>query len=176
MRMSKLFVLALLALTTMGSAFAQEVLVTSSGQSLDAFTVRTMAKRTGIENEYDPLASVELLNGKKTLIIAVGASIKGFGAAGITADIELTRTQDLIAAAKAQGTQIIGVHIGGLERRGGQSEQFIQLVADNADALVVTEAGNEDGYFTTVSEARGIPLSIIKQPALIGTALAEIIN
>ncbi|HWJ88292.1 MAG TPA: DUF6305 family protein [Pelagibacterium sp.] len=155
---------------------AQEVLVTSSGQSLDAFTARTMLTRAGVESAYDPLAGVDQLDGKQILIVAVGASIKGFGAAGITAEHELARTQELIDAAKANGIRIIGVHIGGTERRGGQSEQFIQLIADNADAFVVSQAGNEDGYFTTVAETRGIPVEIIDMPAQVGTALSALVE
>lgn len=177
MRTSKLLLsLAFLTLGALAPAFAQEVLVTSSGQSLDAFTVRTMANRAGVETAYDPLAGVDLLEGKKALVIAVGASIKGFGAAGITAEVELARTRDLIEAAKADGLKIIGVHIGGPERRGGQSEQFIELVAENADALVVSEAGNSDGYFTTIAEQRDIPVNVIAQPALVGTALSELLE
>lgn len=165
-----------LAVLAAGPVMAQEVLVTSSGQSLDAFTARTMLTRAGVENAYDPLAGVDQLDGKQALVIAVGASIKGFGAAGITADVELTRTQELIDTAKAEGIRIIGVHIGGTERRGGQSEQFIALIAENADALVVSQAGNEDGYFTTVGEQRGIPVEIIDLPAQVGTALSELIG
>lgn len=170
-----LSVLAMVAATS-APALAQDVLVTSSGQSLDAFTARTMLTRAGVENAYDPLAGVDQLDGKQTLIIAVGASIKGFGAAGITADVELARTQELLDTAKAEGIRIIGVHIGGTERRGGQSEQFIALIADNADAFVVSAAGNEDGYFTAVGEERGIPVEIIDLPAQVGTALSALVE
>lgn len=58
-----------------------------------------------------------------------GASVKGFGAAGITVETELARTRAVLAAAQAAGTTVIGVHIGGAERRGCLSEQFIELVS-----------------------------------------------
>lgn len=177
MRVFKFIIpLAAGALISMGSAMAQEVLVTSSGQSLDAFTVRTVLNRSGVANVYEPLAMADALEGKQVLIIAVGASIKGFGAAGITAEHELTRTRELVEAAKAQGIRIIAVHIGGAERRGGQSEQFIQMVVENADALVVSGEGNEDGYFTNAAETQGIPIEVVDQPAQVGAVLAGLID
>jgi Domain of unknown function (DUF6305) len=149
------------------------VLVTSSGQSLDAFTVKTLLGRAKIVNEYDQNASLQMLEGKKTLIIVAGASVKGFGAAGITAETELARTRALLERAKSKSITIVGVHIGGAERRGGASEQFVQAVAAVADRLVVAKEGDADGYFAIVAKERGIPMTLIERPAEVGTALAQ---
>lgn len=170
------FLLSLTLGFSQGVLAAPTVLVTSSGQALDAFTTKTMLAQAGIENQYDAVAEVDDLTGKETLVIAIGASVKGFGAAGITADSEKERTQALLDAAKEQGIQVIGVHIGGSDRRGGLSEQFVTLVAEQADALVVTEEGNKDGYFTAVAEKQGIPLTIINLPMGVGKALVELIG
>lgn len=167
---------AILALPLASGAVAQEakpdVLVTSSGQALDAFTVKTLLTRAGIKNDYDPRVGVADLEGRKTLVVAFGASVKGFGAAGITAETEVARTNELLAAAGTSGIKVIGVHIGGAERRQGLSEQFVQLVSGKADRLVVWKAGNEDGYFTKVAEERGIPLVIVDKLAEAGPAIA----
>ncbi|MRX52015.1 hypothetical protein GI374_16680 [Paracoccus sp. S-4012] len=149
------------------------VLVASSGQALDAFAVQTLLTRAGVEVQYDPVATAEKLEGIGTLVLAMGASVKGFGAAGITAETELARTQELLDAAEAAGITVIGVHIGGEERRGGLSEQFINLVSSEADALVVWPAGNADGYFDGVAEQRDIPLFTVDQPMQVGTVLTE---
>jgi hypothetical protein len=149
------------------------VLVTSSGQALDAFAVQTMLTRAGVEVEYDAVATAEQLEGIGTLVIAMGASVKGFGAAGITAETELARTQELLDAAEEAGITVIGVHIGGEERRGGLSEQFIEVVSGEADALVVWPAGNADGFFDSVAEERDVPLITVEQPMQVGTALTE---
>ena len=165
------FSFALLLWPAAASAQDSTVLVTSSGQALDAFTVKTLLTRGKIPNTYDPVATVDQLAGMKTLVIAFGASIKGFGAAGITAETELARTQALIDAAKSSGIKIIGVHIGGTERRQGLSEQFVQLVAASADALVVYQPGDEDGFFTKTAADRGIELTLIEQPMKVGEAV-----
>jgi Domain of unknown function (DUF6305) len=149
------------------------VLVTSSGQSLDAFTVKTLLTRAGVNVDYDPRAAVDKLDGKKTLIIVAGASVKGFGAAGITAETELARTRALLDAAKANKIAVVGVHIGGTERRGGASEQFVKAVGTAADRLVVTKEGDQDGYFSGVAKERGIPLTLIDRPLEVGPALTQ---
>src|SRR5690606_25058028 len=114
---------------------AADTLVTSSGQALDAFAVKTLLERGGVENVYDAHAEADMVDGVTTVIIVMGASVKGFGAAGVTVETELARTREVLAAAQAAGVTVIGVHIGGAERRGGLSEQFIELVSHEADAL-----------------------------------------
>src|SRR5258708_32850886 len=79
------------------------VLVTSLGQSLDAFQVQLAARRAGIKFKYDPRADVDQLHDANTLFLSAGASLKGFGDAGITIKDELARAGHLLAAAKSTG-------------------------------------------------------------------------
>jgi hypothetical protein len=171
--------IGLIGIASLGSAQDKSaplelpVLVTSSGQALDAFTVKTLLGRAGVSVDYDTHASVEKLDGKKTLIIVAGASVKGFGAAGITAESELARTRALLDTAKAKNIAVVGVHIGGAERRGGASEQFVKAVGSAADRLVVTKEGDQDGYFSGLAKERGIPLTLIDRPIEVGPALTQ---
>jgi hypothetical protein len=151
------------------------VLVTSSGQALDAFTVKTLLGRAGVTASYDAKATDAALAGVKTVIIAVGASNKGFGQAGITAETELARTKAILEAAKAKGVIVVCVHIGGAERRKGLSVQFIELVCPQSDRIVVSKDGNADGYFTDLSKTKSIPLTEIQQSLEVGKTLASLI-
>jgi len=148
------------------------VLVTSSGQSLDGFTAKTLLTRAGVANDYKALAKVADLDKARTLVIAFGASVKGFGAAGVTADSELIRTRELLAAAREKKIRVIGMHIGGAERRTGLSKEIVELVAPASEWLIVWEDGNADGYFTKLAAERKIPLTVIKQPMESGKLLA----
>ncbi len=150
------------------------VLVTSSGQSLAAFTVKTMMARAGVAHEYKPLATVDEVKKFKTLVIAFGASVKGFGAAGITAATEIARTQAILKAARDQKIGLIGVHIGGAEGREGLSKQFVELVAAAVDLLVVWDDGNADGYFTKTAQQAKIPLIVVRQPIEVGATLKQV--
>lgn len=148
------------------------VLVTSSGQSLDGFTTKTLLTRAGIANDYKALATGADLEKVKTLIIAFGASVKGFGAAGITIDTEIARTTNLLAVARAKKIRIIGMHLGGAERRTGMSKEIVEIVAPACDWLIVWEDGNGDGYFSKLSTEKKIPLNLLKQPMEAGRTIA----
>ena len=82
------------------------VLITSCGQSPGPTTVKIVLQRLKLAYDIDPLATPETLQAKakagtpyKSLIIVMGASLKGMGAAGISMDDELKRAAALIACA-----------------------------------------------------------------------------
>ncbi len=143
------------------------VLVASCGQSIGPTTIKVVLQRLKMAYDIDPLATPETLKAKpyKSLIITMGASLKGMGAAGIQIEDELARTAALIAAARQQGVKIIGAHIEGMKRRSQGAaagdttdEQSIDAVAPNADILLVLKDGNSDGRFTVISNSKKIPL------------------
>ena len=148
------------------------VLVTSCGQSIGPTTIKVVLQRLKLAYDIDPLATPDALQAKamagrpyKSLIITMGASLKGMGAAGIAIEDELARAAALIAEARAQGVKIIGAHIEGLKRRAQGAaagdttdEQSIDAVAPYSDILLVLKEGNSDGRFTTIAQAKKIPL------------------
>jgi hypothetical protein len=148
------------------------VLVTSCGQSNGPTTIKVVMQRLKMAYDIDPLATPETLKAKakagtpyKSLIITMGASLKGMGAAGIEIEDELARAAALIAEARKEGIKIIGAHIEGLKRRAQGAaagdttdEQSIDAVAPNSNILLVYKEGNADGRFTAIAEAKRIPL------------------
>ena len=148
------------------------VLVTSCGQSIGPTTIKVVLQRLKMTYDIEPLATPETLQAKaksgtpyKTLIITMGASLKGMGAAGIEIEDELARAAALIAEARKSGVKIIGAHIEGMKRRSQGAaagdttdEQSIDAVAPNSDILLVLKEGNSDGRFTAISQAKKIPL------------------
>jgi hypothetical protein len=137
------------------------VLVTSIGQSLDAFQVQLAVRRAGIAFQYDPRAEADKLAEVKTVFLAVGASLKGFGDAGITIKDELARTGKLLDAAKSSGTTIVVLHMGGEERRDVLSNQLIELTAPRAHQLIIREDSDADGMFAGIAKSGNIPLTVI---------------
>jgi hypothetical protein len=143
------------------------VLVTSCGQSQAPAMLNVILKRVGVVYEILPLATPQDLKDKgcKTIIITMGASLKGMGAAGISIDDELKRIADVIDAAKKAKITIIGAHIEGMKRRAQGAdagdttdEQSIDAVAPKSDILLVIKEGNADGRFTNISQGKKIPL------------------
>jgi hypothetical protein len=150
------------------------IMITSSGQSPDAFVVKVLLDRAKISATYNNLLEAEELKGYKTLLIVMGGSTKGLGAAGIDEKFELDRTRKILDEAEKQGITMLGIHIGGEGRRGPLSMQFIEVVAPRMQALIVTEEGNKDGYFTKLSEEKNIPLVIVKTTPEVGEVLQKI--
>ena len=148
------------------------VLVTSCGQSIGPTTIKVVLQRLKLAYDIEPLATPEMIQAKakagtpyKSLIITMGASFKGMGAAGIEIEDELARAAALIAEARKLGIKVIGAHTEGLKRRSQGAaagdttdEQSIDAVAPQSAILVVLKEGNADGRFTAISQAKGIPL------------------
>lgn len=148
------------------------VLVTSCGQSPGPNTIKVVLQRLKLEGVTDPLATAETLKAKsaegapyKSVIIVMGASLKGMGAAGISIEDEIKRSEILIAEAKKAGLTVIGAHVEGMKRRAQGAtagdttdEQSIDAVAPRSDILLIYKEGNSDGRFTVISKAGNIPL------------------
>jgi len=166
------------------------VLTTSAGQSNDANTVNAVLEEAGIKYDYCDVPTVEMLAagvglaGKqsaagfhveinsdpakfpkgtayKTVIIAIGASLKGMGASGLTTDSEEARVKKLIEACKKSKILLVGVHAGGEAARGpagSDNERMIDAVAPFADVLVVTKDSDKDGRFTKIAARTKAPL------------------
>ncbi len=169
------------------------VLTTSAGQSPDVMTLNIVCEEAGIMYDYCDVPDVDLIKagvglaGKEsdegfhvevhtdfdtypegtpynTIIFAIGASLKGMGASGLTVNDEVTRLKNIVDYSRDNDIFIIGVHIGGVSKRGApgsDNERMIDAVAPYADYLVVTKDSNKDGRFTEISEEKGIPMTEI---------------
>jgi len=133
-------------------------LITSVGQSADGQMVKVLAQRSGLTFTYETLAPDSAVSQYKTLILVVGGSSKGLGAAGINMDQEEARTKALIAAAKDAGVKILFMHVGGDARRGELTDRFVTLSAPVANYLIVVADGNKDGFMTNA--AGGTPIDM----------------
>ena len=141
-------------------------ILTSIGQSADVDIANTLCTKAGIEVTLNKnITGDELPDDCKTLILAVGGSSKGLGAAGIDADQELARTDALIAAAKEKGITILALHTGGSARRGTLSDSFITPAFQGCDAAIVVSEGDSDGLMAGILAANGTPATYVENTA-----------
>ena len=170
------------------------VLTTSAGQSTDVTTLNIVLDEAGITYDYCDVPTAEMvaagvgLGGResgpgfhvevmtdlgkypagtayKTVIFAIGASLKGMGASGLTLDSEEARLRKVIDFCKQKKISVMAVHIGGESKRGpagSDNERMIDAVAPYADYIVVTKDSNKDGRFTKIAESKKIPLTEIE--------------
>ncbi len=150
--------------------------ITSAGQTSDAAIVKVLANtKLKLGFSYDIAAKPQAIAGIKTLVLVLGASNKGLGAAGLSLEQDMERVKSLIAEAKKQGAKIIAMHTGGTARRGEASNHVIALCVPLSDAVIVVEGGNTDGFFTGLCEKAGVPLIEAASIAEAGSVLKSLV-
>ena len=156
------------------STFETPAFIASVGQSAGAQQARVLAMRAGLEFTFEARPDPEMLEGHETLIVVLGASTKGLGAAGVDVDAEIAWATELFERARESGMSIVAMHIEGGTRRGPSSDRINTTFAPMVDHLIVkgaapdqewTEAeeanGNADGLFTTIAAEHKIPVTYI---------------
>ena len=145
-------------------------LITSAGQSADASMLSAILEKAGFSCDIETSIGADSFDTSayKTLIIGVGGSQKGLGAAGVDADVEQERVDAVVAKAEEADMTIIVAHIGGSARRG-----FISAVSPKADYLLVVAGGDDDGLFTQIASENGIPMDTVETLADVGTVLPK---
>lgn len=167
------------------------VLTTSAGQSNDINAINIVMEEADIKYDYCDVPTPEMIKagvglaGKesaagfhveintdtakfpkgtpyKTVIIAIGASLKGMGASGLTVDTEEARVKKLVDYCKKNAIYLVAVHAGGTATRGpagSDNERMIDAVAPFADYIVVTKDSNKDGRFSKIVEKTKVPFA-----------------
>lgn len=136
----------------------QPILLTSLGQAADVHTMSVLAKRAKMPLDYKTFATGEEAANYKTVFVVVGVSLKGFGSAGVNLETETARANAIFENAKKAGAYVVVVHIGGSERRDQMSNKLLDVAVPHADAFIVYEQGNADGYFTKAAGDKPIVL------------------
>lgn len=134
--------------------------ITSCGQSPGATMLNVIASQAKLTSVCDNAMAVDGLPADtKTLIITMGTSGKGMGAAGTDVDMELARCTALAEAAHAAGMLVVGAHIEGMARRTDANDQAsIDGILAVCDVVLVIEDSDSDGLFTKYCEENSKPL------------------
>jgi hypothetical protein len=152
--------------------FSKPGLVTAAGQSSDIAVVKALLNtRLKLGLEIKPMAGTADLGDIKTLVIVLGASTKGMGAAGLDLDKELERCKAVVKAAKEKGIKILGLHVGGEARRGKTTNDLLEVVIPDCAHVVVVASGNKDKMFNTIAAKHNVPLTEVQNLAGAGDAV-----
>ena len=157
---------------------------TTCGQSPGALMIKQICVRAGVKCEQNDLITAEDLRkkaeneeGYNTLIITMGTSGKGMGAAGTNMKDEVKRIEGLIKEAKEQGMTVIGAHIEGEARRVDENDaKSIEVVAPQSDIIIVRDDSNKDGYFTDIAEKNDLPFYSVEKTLEVTKPIKEIFN
>ena len=139
-------------------AFEQPILLTSAGQSADVQLANVLIKKAGLDFSLVKLATGKDLEGRKTVVLVLGASLKGLGAAGLDLARERDRVTALLTAARDKNIPVFCLHLGGADRRGQTTDALVAAFLPLAKMAVIVKSGNRDGLFTKICRAKNIPL------------------
>ncbi len=139
------------------------VLLTSAGQSADVQILKTLFGRCKVEARTLPLAQPADLAGVKTLVVAVGGSSKGLGAAGIDAGKETARLKSVLARAREMKIPVVAMHIGGESKRGDLSDGLYTMVVAAAAQVVLVKDGDKDGFLSKTAAAGKVPCQVVEK-------------
>ena len=153
--------------------FPLPVAMTAPGQSPEYAIVKLLFNRAKVPLKSDPLLEPGDVGDARSLIIIIGGSGKGLGAAGIDIEDEIKRARNLLALAKERKMPVIGMHLGGEARRGANSQRFIELVTPSCNFVIVRSDGNKDGIFTKITQDHKIPLLLIDKTTELSDILVK---
>jgi hypothetical protein len=147
-------------ITAEKAVFPKEpVLITSLGQNPDGLMVRVVLGKIGIENDYLELASdADLSRHYLSVVMTVGVSYKGMGAAGLNYNDEINRTRKLVSEAVKKDCPIILVYLGENPWREKRTAKLIELVAPHSSYIIIKENNGKDKYFTEIAQEYKITL------------------
>jgi hypothetical protein len=148
--------------------FEQPLLITSAGQSAEVQLVSVLAKRAHLDFTLSKLAAAPELDKVSTLVLSLGVSLKGLGAAGVDINQEKERVSSLLKHAQETDKPLICFHLGGDVRRGQISDEFITDFLPYAKAAIVVKSGNQDGLFQRICQENDILLIEVER---VGDAL-----
>ncbi len=154
--------------------FEQPLLITSAGQNAEVQIAAVLAKRAGLNYTLSKQATAVDLENMRTLVLVLGASLKGLGAAGLDMDKERERVKALITAAQKAQVPLLCLHLGGETRRGQQTDELIADVLPLAKMVIVVKSGNGDGFFSKLCQPRNIPLVEVEKTADTQAALQKV--
>jgi hypothetical protein len=138
--------------------FGQPILLTSAGQSADVQLANVLIKKAGLDFVLVKLATGKDLEGRKTVVLVLGASLKGLGTAGLDLAREKDRVAGLLAAAREKNIPVFCLHLGGADRRGQTTDNLVAAFLPLAKMAVVVKSGNSDGLFTKICKEKNISL------------------
>lgn len=130
-------------------------------------SVAMLAKGVGMDKSKNVTVATDLKKYPygtpyKTVFVTMGASMKGMGAAGIDADFENKRVEEVMAWFRKQGLFIVGVHVAGEDRRYHYlSEGMIDRVAPYCNLLIIAKDSNKDDRFTKISNEKKIQMVLV---------------
>ena len=147
-------------------AVGKTVYLSTVGQA-DSNIIENIIKKAGAVGMYSSqnMLTADQVEEGAVVLLTLGSSSKGLGAAGVDEAFEKNRAAAFSQAAAEGKFTLILFHVGGTARRGTSSDPIIEAAFPGAAACFLVSAGNEDGFFTTLSTENNVSLYEVDKAA-----------
>ena len=147
-------------------AVGKTVYLSTVGQA-DSNIIENIIKKAGAVGQYtaNNMLTADQVEEGAVVLLTLGSSSKGLGAAGVDEAFEQARATAFAQAAAEGKFTLILFHVGGLARRGTSSDPIIEAAFPGAAACFLVSSGNEDGFFTTLSTQNSVSLYEVAKAA-----------
>lgn len=164
----------ILLLPSLPRPIAKEyALITSAGQSTDAYIVSDIANQQMIHNYFMPQAKETDLKGINTVVFVVGYSPFGKKLHGINQEGEKKRITELLEKAKEENLIVITVYIGGKQRREKETDELLRLICPYTSYLISTKESDKDSFLSELATESKIPLTLVSEVSDISEPFAS---
>ncbi len=154
-----------LYLTTAGQADLEIVanIIIGAGLEEASFTSKALLEASEVEKN-------------SAVILVVGASGKGLGAAGTDVNREVGRAQAFGAKQTNGEITLVVVHVGGVGRTGAQSNPIIEAALPLAKIALVVDTKTENQVFTNAVGDSSVELMFFSKPTALVTPFKELLG
>lgn len=155
---------------------AEMILITSAGQSTDAYIFHDIANGLQLNNQFMPEANTYNLSDYSALAIVVGYSEIGMMLNDVTYDEEVKRLKKLIHHGRAELMPIIVIYLGGNARRNEKTDALLKEVAGQADYIIMNTYSPESPFIKELTHNGQVPITTIRTIKDLTMPLVSIFN
>lgn len=139
----------------------EAVLITSVGQSTDAYIVKDIANKYQIDNYFRPQASSVELDDIKAVAVVIGFSKVGIRLNELKWEDELERTKQLMDQVRDKELVLIVIYLRGSQSLNQDIKEVFSVVAPETDYFIVVGEGSHNRYYDDLADGNGIPITFL---------------
>lgn len=151
---------------------ADMLLITSAGQSTDAYVFHDLANKLHLNNHFMPEADLEDVEKYSTAIIVVGYSEVGMMLNDMTYEEELERLTTLTEKFKEANKPVVTAFIGGPDRRSKKTDSMLESICNASDFIILNSHDMDRTLVETLSAKGEIPVSEVDTIDQVSMSLA----
>lgn len=153
---------------------AELILITSAGQSTDAYIFHDMANDLHLNNHFMPEISTYDLRAYSSVVFVVGYSEVGMMLNEVTYEAEYKRITKILQTAEAEHLPVITAYLGSDERRSAKTDHLLQYICSESDYILMTGDNAQSPFIDTITDGGSIPITCVNEVDQLSMPLASI--